>query len=106
MRRTDLIRLLSLAAIWGASFLFMRIIAPVLGPLWTAEIRVGVAGTVMLLFLLATKMRMDFGRNWKVYLVLGILNSALPFSFFAYASFGHLLLFQSSDVTIFFKLAC
>ncbi|HEX8954724.1 MAG TPA: DMT family transporter [Burkholderiaceae bacterium] len=86
MRRTDLVRLLSLAAIWGASFLFMRIIAPVLGPLWTAEIRVGVAGTVMLLFLLATKMSMDFGRNWKVYLILGILNSALPFSFFAYAA--------------------
>ena len=86
MRRADFIRLFCLAAIWGASFLFMRIIAPVLGPLWTAEIRVGVAGAVMLLFLLATKRRMDFGRNWKVYLMLGILNSALPFSFFAYAA--------------------
>ncbi|MBV8634862.1 MAG: DMT family transporter [Burkholderiaceae bacterium] len=86
MRRADLVRLLTLAAIWGASFLFMRIIAPVLGPLWTAEIRVSVAGCAMLLFLLVTGKKMEFGRNWKVYLTVGILNSALPFSFFAYAA--------------------
>ena len=86
MRRADFLRLIALAAIWGASFLFMRIIAPVLGPLWTTEIRVAVAGAVMLLFLLAGRKSMDFGRNWKVYLVLGILNSALPLSFFAYAA--------------------
>ena len=41
MRRSDFLRLLGLASIWGASFLFMRIIAPQLGALWTAEIRVG-----------------------------------------------------------------
>ncbi len=86
MRRADLIRLFCLAAIWGASFLFMRIIAPVLGPLWTAEIRVSVAGCAMLAYVLATRGNMAFGRNWKTYLVLGILNSALPFSFFAYAA--------------------
>lgn len=86
MRRADLIRLFCLAAIWGASFLFMRIIAPVLGPLWTAEIRVTVAGAAMLLFLLVMRKPMDFARNWKIYLVLGILNSALPFSFFSYAA--------------------
>jgi drug/metabolite transporter (DMT)-like permease len=86
MRRADLIRLLSLAAIWGASFLFMRIIAPVLGPLWTVEIRVSVAGFAMLAWLFATGKKMAFARNWKVYLTLGILNSALPFSLFAYAA--------------------
>ena len=86
MRRADLIRLFCLAAIWGASFLFMRIIAPVLGPLWTAEIRVGVAGCAMLLFMFTTRRDMDFGRNWRTYLALGILNAALPFSFFAYAA--------------------
>ena len=86
MRRADLVRLFCLAAIWGASFLFMRIIAPVLGPLWTAEIRVGVAGCAMLLFMFATRRDMAFGRNWKTYLVLGVLNAALPFSFFAYAA--------------------
>jgi hypothetical protein len=55
MRSVDLLRLLSLAAIWGASFLFMRVLAPVLGALWTAEIRVGLAGLALTLLMLATQ---------------------------------------------------
>jgi drug/metabolite transporter (DMT)-like permease len=86
MRSADLIRLLTLAAIWGASFLFMRILAPVLGPLWTAEIRVAVAGAAMLLLMMVMRREMRFGSNWKQYLVLGALNSALPFALFSYAA--------------------
>ncbi|MEN3364177.1 MAG: hypothetical protein V7606_1451 [Burkholderiales bacterium] len=86
MRSGDIIRLLSLAAIWGASFLFMRILAPVLGPLWTAEIRIAVAGAAMLLFMLASGRAMGFAANWTHYLVVGTLNSALPFALFSYAA--------------------
>lgn len=86
MRTADLIRLITLAAIWGAAFLFLRIVAPVLGPLWTAEGRVAVAGIAMLLFMAATRRTMHFGANWKQYMVIGILNSALPFALFAYAA--------------------
>lgn len=86
MRSADLARLLILAAIWGASFLFMRIIAPVLGALWTAEVRVALAGVAMLLFMAATRRAMHFRANWKQYLVLGTLNSALPFALFSYAA--------------------
>jgi len=86
MRSADLIRLLVLAAIWGASFLFMRIAAPVLGALWTAEIRVAVAGLAMLGFMLLTHRPMQFRTNWKQYLVLGTMNSALPFALFSYAA--------------------
>jgi drug/metabolite transporter (DMT)-like permease len=86
MRSGDLIRLLTLAAIWGASFIFMRIVAPVLGALWTAEVRVAVAGAAMLLFMLVSGRAMQFGNNWKQYLVVGTLNSALPFALFSYAA--------------------
>jgi drug/metabolite transporter (DMT)-like permease len=86
MRSADLIRLLTLAAIWGASFLFMRILAPVLGALWTAEVRVALAGAAMLVFMLASGRAMQFGSNWKHYLVVGTLNSALPFALFSYAA--------------------
>ncbi|MDY7576402.1 DMT family transporter [Actimicrobium sp. CCI2.3] len=86
MRPIDLIRLLSLAAIWGASFLFMRVIAPVLGPLWTAELRVGIAGLVMLAFMLATRQAMRFKTNWRQYLLIGGVNSALPAALYAYAA--------------------
>lgn len=86
MRSTDFFRLLILAAIWGASFLFMRIVAPALGPLWTAETRVAIAGVAMLLFMSATRRVMHFHAHWKQYLVVGILNSALPFALFSYAA--------------------
>lgn len=86
MRNPDLFRLLTLAAIWGASFLFMRIVAPVLGALWTTEIRVAVAGLAMLLLMLATGRAMRFSENWKHYLVVGAINSALPFALFSYAA--------------------
>jgi len=86
MRSADLVRLLVLAAIWGASFLFMRIVAPVLGALWTAEVRVAIAGLAMLAFMLLTGRAMQFRTNWKHYLVLGTMNSALPFALFSYAA--------------------
>lgn len=86
MRSADLVRLLVLAAIWGASFLFMRIVAPVLGALWTAEVRVAIAGMAMLAFMLMTRRAMQFRAHWKQYLVLGTLNSALPFALFSYAA--------------------
>ncbi|HYD81176.1 MAG TPA: EamA family transporter [Paucimonas sp.] len=86
MRSADLLRLFVLAAIWGASFLFMRIIAPVLGPLWTAESRVFIAGLAMLAFMIWRGRKMDFHANWKPYLIVGLLNSALPFALFSYAA--------------------
>jgi drug/metabolite transporter (DMT)-like permease len=58
----------------------------VLGALWTAEIRVAVAGAAMLLFAAATGRALRFRTNWKQYLVIGTLNSALPFALFSYAA--------------------
>ncbi|TFW06558.1 EamA/RhaT family transporter [Oxalobacteraceae bacterium OM1] len=85
MRTADLIRLLTLAAIWGASFLFIRIVAPVLGPFWTAEVRVTLAGIAMVIFLAATGKPLQWRTHWKPYLILGTLNSAAPFALFSYA---------------------
>jgi drug/metabolite transporter (DMT)-like permease len=86
MRSADIFRLFILAAIWGASFLFMRIIAPVLGPLWTAESRVFIAGIAMLALMAWRGRKMDFRTNWKPYFIVGLLNSAVPFALFSYAA--------------------
>jgi drug/metabolite transporter (DMT)-like permease len=86
MRNVDLIRLVSLAAIWGASFLFMRILAPVLGVLWTTELRLAIAGIAMLAYMAATRQAMQLRAYWKQYLVLGILTSALPSALYSYAA--------------------
>lgn len=86
MRRIDLFRLILLATIWGGSFFFMRILAPVLGALWTVEVRVALAGTAMLAFLLLTGRGIDMRMHWRQYLLLGVLNSAIPFALFSYAA--------------------
>jgi drug/metabolite transporter (DMT)-like permease len=44
---TDLALLVYLGAVWGAAFLFFRVAAPEMGPLWTAEIRVAIAGLAL-----------------------------------------------------------
>ena len=51
MSAVDIFRMLSLAAIWGASFLFMRIIAPVIGTIPTAFFRVSIAAVGLLVIL-------------------------------------------------------
>jgi drug/metabolite transporter (DMT)-like permease len=86
MRPADLARMLFLAAVWGASFLFMRILAPVLGALWTTEIRIALASVTLVLLMLFTRRAMNLREHWKHYLVIGIFNSAVPFPLFAYAA--------------------
>ncbi|MFZ6731393.1 DMT family transporter [Undibacterium sp. Ji42W] len=86
MRGADLLRLISLAAIWGASFLFMRVLAPVVGVLWSAEVRVGLAGIALLTMMYVTNRAMNFRTNWKSFLILGTINSALPFALYSYAA--------------------
>jgi len=82
----SLFRLFLLAAIWGGSFLFMRVGVPVFGPLALIALRVGIAAVFLWLAALWLKRRLDFARHWKHYLVIGLLNSALPFLLFAYAA--------------------
>jgi drug/metabolite transporter (DMT)-like permease len=86
MRTKDLILLLLLAAIWGASFLFMRVLAPAFGVAWTAELRCAIAGLAMLAYMIATGQEMQARTHWKSYFMLGIFSSALPACLFVYAA--------------------
>ena len=86
MSLIHLVELLLLAAIWGMSFLFMRVAAPEMGPIWLIEFRVLVAGLVLLPVLARAGKLGELRRFWRPLLVLGIINSALPFSLLAFAS--------------------
>lgn len=86
MKTSDLMRLLALASIWGFSFIFIRVLAPVLGPVMTAEGRVLIAGVALLAYMLAIGAPMEFRARWKQYLVLGVVNSAVPFLLYAIAA--------------------
>jgi drug/metabolite transporter (DMT)-like permease len=74
-----------LAAIWGASFLFMRMGARELGALPTAGLRVAIAALFLLPILLARGQAPALRQHWKLTFVVGVLNSAIPFVCFSYA---------------------
>jgi drug/metabolite transporter (DMT)-like permease len=86
MRQADTVRLVSLAAIWGASFLFNRITAPVLGPVLTAELRTLIAGVALAAWFAFSGFDPQWPRWWRQYIVVGILSSAVPFLLWAYAA--------------------
>jgi drug/metabolite transporter (DMT)-like permease len=86
MRRSDLARLLALAAIWSASFVFIRVLVPALGPIWVATLRVLIAGAALVAWFALIGLDADVRRHWRAYLFVGLLNSAMPFVLFAYAA--------------------
>ncbi|KIQ58317.1 DMT family transporter, partial [Pseudomonas fluorescens] len=86
MNLVDTLRLLSLAAIWGASFLFMRIIAPVIGTIPTAFFRVSIAFVGLLVILTLMRIDFDFRGKLKVVMVLGLINSGIPATFYSLAA--------------------
>lgn len=86
MKPRDALELLWLAAIWGASFLFMRMAAPEFGALALVGVRVGLAAAVLLPLL---AWQGQIGALWRhagPIAAVGLLNSALPFVFFSLAS--------------------
>lgn len=86
MSTANLLRLILLAAIWGGSFLFMRIAAPVLGAAVLIEYRVLFAAIFLAVVGLFLKKSLDWRQHWKHYFILGLFNSALPFLMFAFAA--------------------
>lgn len=83
--RRWLVDLLLLGMLWGASFLFMRIGAAEFGALPTAAVRVAIATIFLLPLLLIRGQWPAFRQYWKPALGIGVLNSGLPFAFFAFA---------------------
>ena len=75
-----------LGAVWGSAFMFIKIATPELGPIALVNIRLAVAGLIFIPFLLQQKYLKYFRSNLKNILVLSVINTALPFSLFAYAS--------------------
>ncbi|WP_354684610.1 DMT family transporter [Cupriavidus necator] len=86
MKPADFARLLALAAIWGASFLFIRIGAPVLAPMPTAFVRVLIGAVTLAACLPLLGLRWDMRGKWRAVLVLGVVNSGIPFAMYAIAA--------------------
>ncbi len=79
MRSRDILELLVLSALWGASFLFMRIAVPEFGPVVLAELRVGIASIFLLPILMMRADLAELRTHWKKLATVGTVNSAIPF---------------------------
>ncbi|MCL4154284.1 UNVERIFIED_CONTAM: hypothetical protein GTU68_019958 [Idotea baltica] len=82
----NILSLFTLAALWGGSFLFVRIAANPLGPAVLIETRVAFAALTLLVVSFFLKKSLHFMSNIKHFLILGLFNSALPFLLFAYSA--------------------
>ena len=74
-----------LAAIWGSSFLFMRMGALEFGAIPTAGVRVAVASLFLLPIVLWRGLGPQLRQHWKLTFLVGLTNSAIPFACFSYA---------------------
>ncbi|WP_134684492.1 DMT family transporter [Brevibacillus migulae] len=86
MKTKELAALFGLAALWGASFLFIRIASPAIGPVLTIQARVTIAAVALLMYMLMRGQKTGFKQHWKQYLVIGALNASIPFTLIAIAS--------------------
>ncbi len=85
MKPSDIRDMLLLAALWGASFLLMRIATPAFGPALLVELRVLLAALFLLPFVLRLSLLKQAQRKAIPLLVVGTFNSALPFVLFSWA---------------------
>ncbi len=87
MSPADVLQILAMAAVWGGSFLFLRVATPDFGPVPLIAIRVGVSALFLLPVLLTRPAwRAEFRQNVGKLFVLGLVNAAIPFPLFAYST--------------------
>lgn len=77
--------LLTLAALWGSSFFFFKVLVAELPPFTVVLGRVGLAAIILNLWLV---LRRDFMppslRLWSAFIIMGLLNNVIPFSLIAF----------------------
>jgi drug/metabolite transporter (DMT)-like permease len=85
MKLRDVALLFLLAGVWGASFLFVRMAVPVLGPFPLVAMRVLLGGLILLGYAASVGHAPNWRLHWRRYLMIGLLNNAIPFTLIATA---------------------
>ncbi len=86
MKINHWITLFLLASISGSSFIFTRTLVPVLGPIVTTDLRVLIAGLALVVYSAAVDFNLEWKRNWRLYTIIGVINSGLPFLLYSFAA--------------------
>jgi drug/metabolite transporter (DMT)-like permease len=85
MSARDALELILLSAVWGSSFLLLRISSPVFGPIFLVEMRVLTALIVLLPICIYLGKHREIFSNWKIILIVSLTNMSVPFCMFAFA---------------------
>ena len=86
MKKSDIVALVLLGAIWGASFLFMRMGAGQFGSMALAGMRAIGAAVCSIPLLMSRERLAELRAHWRSIALIGLANSALPFALFSYAA--------------------
>lgn len=85
MKPRETLALVVLGALWGGSFLFVRVAASSLGPFLLAGLRVGLATLALVLFAAALAQVPNLRSRWRQFLAMGTLNAAIPHTLISFA---------------------
>jgi drug/metabolite transporter (DMT)-like permease len=79
LKPADLARLVLLGALWGGSYLFMRVAIPHVGVEWVVEGRTLAGGLVLAAFIVVSRRPFALRQHWRGFAVVGIVGVAAPF---------------------------
>ena len=85
MSLKQLTALFALGAIWGASYIFIRVAVEPIGPVMLMFVRVALSGMVLVGYARLRRIPLNIRGHWRRFLVLGFVGSALPFTLIAWA---------------------
>ena len=85
MKTSHFAQLVALSALWGASFMLIRIASPLLGPNVLAAMRIGAATLTLAVLMRAMRHAWPTG-HWRELALIGLLSVAMPFLLFAWAA--------------------
>ena len=101
MKHAQFLQLVGLSALWGASFLFIRVSSPLLGPWVLAGVRVVMATATLGVLMWVLRQHWPWHR-WQELLRLGLLAVAIPFLLYAWAALhlpaGYMALLNTTAV--------
>jgi drug/metabolite transporter (DMT)-like permease len=86
VKAIDVIELLFLASVWGASFLFLRIASPEFGPIAVVELRILIGSVVLIPFIIRGNHIQVLLTRWRSIFILALISMVMPFPLFGYAT--------------------
>lgn len=86
MNVRQIVLLITISAIWGGSFIFMRVLSPVYGPVFTSSLRLLSASLFLYGYIRIRNETIEWKRHMKWFVIIGVLNSAIPFTLYGIAA--------------------